>query len=129
MSKREELAAEIRKALPHFIGTEQWHRWNPIFRNYLLTDGALYVAEKANAFWLVDAIASWHTKKAVRREPFQVWKLTVNSSSHAGLVCEDGNGNVVATQEIEHTDFPLEEITLWCIQDGQHWVILLPSEY
>jgi hypothetical protein len=130
MTDRETLAAEIAGVLPYFHGTQEWHAWSSLFRNYLLTDGALYVAEKAKAFWLVDAIASYHTNKRVRRETFQVWKLTVDPHSHAAvLVCEDGNNHTVVTQEIELTDFPLGEITLWCIADGDYWVILLPSEY
>jgi hypothetical protein len=33
-----------------------------------------------------------------------------------------------ATQEIEYTDFPLNGIDLWVENDGEHRVILLPSE-
>ena len=27
------------------------------------------------------------------------------------------------------TDFPLNEITLYASWDGEHWVLMLPSEY
>ena len=38
---------------------------------------------------------------------------------------DDGNGKIVFTKEIEHTDFPLDEITLYFANN----VIHLPSEY
>lgn len=137
-----DIVAEIENALPYFTGTGEWHRWNPMFKNYLLTDGAKYLAEKANAFWLMDTIASYYTEDHVKAEEFQVWKLEVkteidtsfislpgSTKRTAVLTCEDGNGHVVVTQEIGYTDFPLDEIKLWCIASGDHRIILLPSEY
>ena len=38
---------------------------------------------------------------------------------------EDGNKNVLYTQEIHYTDFPLDEITIWV--EGN--IVLLPSEH
>ena len=55
-------------------------------------------------------------------------KLTVNDSS-AKLSIEDGNGKVLAQQDIEFTDFPLESIDIWSQFDGNKWIHLLPSEY
>jgi len=34
-----------------------------------------------------------------------------------------------ARQAIPYTDFALCEITLYACWDGEHWVIMLPSEY
>jgi hypothetical protein len=64
-------------------------------------------------------------RKAVAAEEFQVWKLAVRPNRTATLTCDDGNGNIVFTKEIEHTDFPLDEITLYFANN----VIHLPSEY
>lgn len=120
---------ELTRDLAHFTGTEKWTKWNTLAPNYLLTDGALYLAEKAGAFWLMDLIASYGKDPRVKDEPFQVWKLTVENG--AGLVvCEDGNNNELARQEIPYTDFPLDEITLYVGADEPpYMVILLPSEY
>jgi hypothetical protein len=63
--------------------------------------------------------------KAVAAEEFQVWKLAVRPDRTATLTCDDGNLNIVFTKEIEHTDFPLDEITLYFANN----VIHLPSEY
>jgi hypothetical protein len=114
--------------LGHFTGTQQWHRWNPLARNVLLTDGALYVAEEAGAYWLMDAIASYQPFLLKKNEYFQSWKLRVSGSS-AELICEDGDLKHLLTQRIEHTDFPERGIELFAIYDGEYTVILLHSEY
>jgi hypothetical protein len=111
--------------LSQFIGSENWYR-HGINRNVLFTDGAKYIADKAGAYWLLDEIVliQPHDKR-VAAEEFQVWKLVVHPNRTAVLTCEDGNGNVVFTKEIEYTDFPLNEISLWFANN----VIYLPSEY
>jgi hypothetical protein len=79
-------------------------------------DGAKYVADAAGAYWLLDAIAiSQRYEKGVAAESFQVWtlRLRVREDRTASLVCDDGNDNIVYTQHIAFTDFPLNEITLW----------------
>ena len=53
------------------------------------------------------------------------WKLLVRPDQTATLTCDDGNGNIVYRKTIEHTDFPLDEIAFYFIDN----VILLPSEY
>jgi hypothetical protein len=48
------------------------------------------------------------------------------------LSVTDGNDTPpIAKQEIEYTDFPLEEIRFFVAKDGglKAWVIMLPSEY
>jgi hypothetical protein len=111
--------------LTQFTGTEHWYR-HGINRNVLFTEGAHYVAETGGAYWLLDAIGICQRyEKRVAVEPFQVWKLVVRPDQTATLTCEDGNYNVVYTQQLEFTDFPLCEITLWFANN----VIYLPSEH
>jgi hypothetical protein len=75
---------------------------------------------------MLDAIAIAQLyEKAVAAQEFQVWKLTVNADRTASLVCDDGNDNIVYTQRIAFTDFPIDEIKLYFTDN----VILLPSEY
>jgi len=108
-----------------FTGSENWYR-HGINRNALYTDGAQHVAEHGGAYWLLDEIAIIQPyNKAVAAEEFQVWKLAVRPDRTATLTCDDGNGNIVFTKQIEYTDFPLDEITLYFANR----VILLPSEY
>ena len=111
--------------LAQFTGTEQWYR-HSINRSILYTDGAQYVAEHGEAYWLLDEIALIQSyDQNVAAEEFQVWTLTVRPDKTATLACDDGNGNVVFSKEIPYTDFPLDTIKLYFA----HNVIHLPSEY
>jgi hypothetical protein len=109
--------------LAQFTGTEKYYR---ITQRHLLTDGTKYLAEQARCFWLMDAIASHLTRS--HDDHFAVARLVVHDSS-AVLTFDDGNDSVFAKQAIEYTDFPLSEIKLYCAFDGEHWVIMLTSEY
>jgi hypothetical protein len=111
--------------LDQFTGTENWHR-HCINRNVLFTDGARFLADRAGAYWLLDeiAIVQPHDPR-VAAEEFQVWKLTLRPDHTATLTCDDGNGNIVFTKNIEFTDFPLDEVTLYFANS----VIYLPSEH
>jgi hypothetical protein len=110
--------------LAQFTGTENWYR-HSIARNVHYTDGVLFVAERAGAYWLIDEIvlAQWG-EAVLAGEEFQVWELIVEGSA-AILRCEDGNGGRLLEKRIGYTDFPEPGIKLYCT-DG---VIMLPGEY
>ena len=110
--------------LSHFTGTEKYYR---IGRRHLLTDGTKYLAEEAECFWVMDAIAS-HLSEIVTADWFVHVRIAVNTS-RATMVYEDGNGSEHARKEIPYTDFPIQAISLYACWDGVHWVIMLPSEY
>ncbi|MFH1356588.1 MAG: DUF6876 family protein [bacterium] len=115
----------LKQELAQFIGTEQYHRYH----NLLLTDGVAFLAEKAGAFWLVDVIWSYMmTKQEVREEPFLACKLKVTDSK-AYFEITDGDDAVLASQDIEYTDFPLEKFELFVQPYGKNHVVMLPSEY
>jgi hypothetical protein len=123
-TKEPQNTPSLKAELAHFTGTSGWYRYS-LF-SALLTDGTLYLAEKAGAYWLMDLIASYRRK--LQGEPFQVWDLKV--SDHEGIVtCEDGNSNKLVEQKIKYTDFPLPEIKLYAVLDSGRTIILLPSEY
>ena len=118
--------------LDQFSGSEHYYKSSMFAKGIYHTDGVQYLAEKAKAFWLIDLICSWQTKASVRSQPFQVWKLTVKDQS-AVATCEDGNGKKLASQRIEYTDFPKDEITIY-VEDGSidgktnAKIMMLPSE-
>ncbi|MDA8089530.1 MAG: hypothetical protein M0Z61_04840 [Nitrospiraceae bacterium] len=118
--------------LIQFTGTSGYYRWSALYPNMVLTDGARYLAEKAGAYWLMDAIASHivygGNRKRMREEGFVVAKMKVNGRS-ARLTLDDGNGNVLARQRIGYTDFPKPGIELYAEYGDGRWVILLPSEH
>ena len=107
-----------------FTGTQRYYR---ISRRHLLTDGTKYLAEEAECFWMMDAIAS-HVSEIGTQDWFVQVKVQVHGIK-ATMIYDDGNGNELARQEIPYTDFPLNMITLYASWDGEHWVIMLPSEY
>jgi len=111
-------AEEIKVELVQCIGTQHYYKHWTGFFNY--TDGVKILAEFAECHWLIDAIASYR-----RIEPFQVWELQVNKKSAVLTMKEDSGLPVVVKQEIEYTDFPLDNMTLWLIEG----VLILPSEY
>jgi hypothetical protein len=118
--------AKLSKAdLNQFTGSEHWYR-HGLNRSILFTDGAKYVADEGGAYWLLDIIAlCQRDEKAVEAARFQVWKLVVRPDRTATLTCEDGDCSLVYTQQLEFTDFPLDEITLWFTNN----TIYLPSEH
>jgi glycosyltransferase A (GT-A) superfamily protein (DUF2064 family) len=124
-------------ALNQFTGSSEYTRWSPLFPKMVLTDGTKYVAENGGghgAYWLMDAIASYQPellKKYDWAAEIQFWVLTVDGSS-AVLICQRDSGEApVVSQEIEYTDFDLDEIKIWVapMGDGKHYVLMLASEY
>lgn len=118
--------------LAQFTGSESFTEYGPI----VLTEGMVYVARNggsaagAGAFWLLDIATSYRSVPAVRREPFQVYKLTKNKTGSGAVVTvEDGNENIVHRQRIPYTDFDFanggDTFTFWLIEG----TALLPSEY
>ena len=116
--------------LAHFTGSATLVR-HGLVRSVLMTEGVAFLADEAGAYWLVDAIASYQHEARARAEPFQAWSLVVNAvTGSAVLAMTDGNSSTqIITQQIDWTDFPLAEIELWAIAEGDHRVIMLPSEY
>lgn len=117
---------EILAALPNYYGTEGYHPWSVMCRNFLLTDGAKFIADSCGAYWLMDAIAS-HLS-GYKMEGFVVARLDVKGSG-ATLTLDDGDDNVLVSDPMSFTDFPLDSIVLYVIPQDEYWVILLPSEY
>ncbi len=120
--ERKEQVKELTEGLAQCIGTDYHHKHQ--MTGFKYTDGVLYLAEKAKAHWLVDAIFSY-----MRKEPFQVWELEVTegkSHRRAELTMrEDTNRPLKVHQRIGLTDFPLDNVKLWLING----VLILPSEY
>jgi hypothetical protein len=110
--------------LLQFTGTERYYR---ISRRHLLTDGTKYLAEEAECFWMMHAIAS-HLSEIGTDDWFVKVRMTVNDS-RATMIYEDGDGKEHARQEIRFTDFPTPAVSVYACWDGEHWVTMLPGEY
>lgn len=118
--------------LSQFYGTQGYHRFNPILRQWLCTDGALYVAQKGQAFWLLEHIAIHHSHNLNNHGDMITAELKVFDRG-AEIVVEDGNDNIIKTHKIDITDFPKAGIVLWAIRtyhaEGSFNVLMLPQEY
>jgi len=127
--------AEIRNFISQCYGSDRPYIKHSLSKRLVFTDSVRVIREMADCFWLVDVVASYQSK--LMQQPFQVWKFNCNTKLHLGTVtCEDGNGNELVRQEIEYTDFPLDELTLWAELGGygseENWteamVLMVPSE-
>ena len=113
-----------RSQLAQFTGTQRYYR---IGRRHLLTDGSKYLADHAECYWMMDAIAS-HLCEIGTADWFVLVRVQTKDTQ-ATMFYEDGNGLEHARQDIPYTDLPLAEITLYACWDGEHWIIMLPVEY
>lgn len=122
--------------LQQFTGDVIRYR-HPLNPKVIYTPGVQYVAENAGAFWLIDAIASYFGSMQMlkgmsrdsRLRSMQFWKLTRYGDSAVLTAEADAGETPFITQEIEYTDFPLDEISIWAAFDGNVWTLYLPSEH
>jgi hypothetical protein len=130
-------AIHLRQSLQHFTGDLDRYR-HGINRQVIYTPGVQYLAEQAEAYWLIDAIASHIGSPAFRKGALQdpriadlhFWKLKVLSDRSAVLAATADSGEPAFIQQlIEFTDFPLDEIDIWAGYDGRFWTLYLPSEH
>jgi len=113
-------AKELERQLPYFTGTEKWTRISARMPWLLLTDGALFLAENAGAFWFFELIGSHQNKKL--KDEFQVWKLKRDGKGCL-ITCEDGNLNELARQQVDYTDFPLDDFECFANwDDPEHFL-------
>lgn len=120
-----ELRNEINANLPYFTGSQKVYEHKTFFGKMFLTEGANYIREKAQARWLYDAIKSYQGAPVLKGESFQAWTLERVNDMNYLLTCDDGNDNILVKQKIPFSDFPLNGITIWKIDE----VCLLPREY
>lgn len=122
---------ELKGELNGFTGTQNYYRH---FTGPKYTDGVKHLADRAGAYWLLDAVFSYQCDKKIRALPFQVWELKVlrselgenkNEPMAVLEMREDSDKPTMVSQKIAYTDFPQGEVKLWLI-DG---VLILPSEY
>ena len=123
--------------LNQFTGSESLFQ-HPLNRKVVYTEGVQYLAQKAGAYWLIDAIASWlgsdkHRTAATqdpRIDTLHFWTLKRQAGGGARLVAKaDSPDEPFIVQDIEFTDFPLDTVDIWVGFDGTRWTLYLPSEH
>lgn len=126
-------ANEIKTNLRHFTGTTKYHKLSSLFPNFLLTDGAKFLAVECEAYWFLELIASYQGDRRIRncshfKEGPQFWTLKVKDSEGVAT-CEWNEGETVFKQEIPYTDFPLEEVRVYVGRNGRQLIAYLPTEH
>jgi hypothetical protein len=119
-----------------YTGTEKYYR-HPLMRgkrgqSVYYTDGIHYL-ENNGAAWLVDLVMSYHIDSKLDKVDFELWTLKVDDTKGVVTCQEDTGSPVLIRQEIEYTDFPIKEFTMYVERgsvDGINpcKVFMLPSE-
>ena len=104
-------------------GSENFYCHKPSL--ILYTDGVKQMAEKCEAYWLIDLIISHQTTCKVKIESFQVWELTRVKNNAFAIQGTDGNKNKITGQNIPFSDFPYDTATVWLVDS----CLMLPCEY
>ena len=126
---------KISEALAGCTGSENWFRC-AVSQSLLYTDGISLLARLAEAYWMIDLVASHQTKK-VRQEPFQLWSLRklVDDPDHMAVAeCRTDTGEpTIVEQRIAFTDFPFDDLGEsfeWYVEDSGDGrkVVMLKSE-
>lgn len=122
-------AQELKDSLSTFYGTENYYMLLP---GLLMTDGVKYLADNAKAYWLMDMIWSYLPTLKRKRETFALVRYA-GQPGGSGLfsITDDDPAHITyATQAVEYSDFPLDEIRLYLsLADEGRFVVMLTSEY
>ena len=123
-------AHTLRAQLAQFTGSASFTR-HVLLPRMIMTEGVRWLVDNAQAHWWTDIIASYQHEPQVNAQHFQAWRLSVDLTTRAAVITmTDGNTHKpIVQQQIDYTDFPLTDITLWLIAQGDHLVLMLPSEY
>ncbi len=123
--------------LQQFTGDLERFR-HPLARQVLYTPGVQFLAEKGEAYWLIDEIALSYGTAKMRRaiahdprlETLQFWRLNVNDDRSARLTARADSGEKpFINRKIPYTDFPMDHVDIRSGFDGRYWTLYLPSEH
>ena len=120
---------EIKEGLQHFHGTEMFYQI-PLLRTRF-TDGLKYLANVANCYWLITDTSVIAKSLSDRSEFITIdfKRLSKEKQDFTGYEAEiiytDGNDIVLERQGYRATDFPLDELRLFFVNN----TLMLPGEY
>lgn len=116
---RDEFSAQI---LSFTGSTKRWKDQTP-FGEIVLSEGCKFLREREESKWLFDLMQSHQTH--LKDEEFQEWITERISEKEFMVTCTDGDDKTFATQKIQYSALPLDELKIWLVEG----VYLLPSEY
>lgn len=120
---------EIKEGLQHFHGSEMFYQI-PLIRTRF-TNGLKYLANVAECFRLITDV-SVIAKSLLNRSHFitiDFKRLSEEEQDYTGyeaeIIYSDGNGNIFEIHRYNFTDFPLDELRLYFVDN----TLMLTSEY
>lgn len=120
---------DVKEGLQHFHGTEMFYQI-PLLQTRF-TDGLKYLAEVAECFWLITD-TSVIGKSLMDHSRFITIdykrfsrEMQESKGYEAEIIYSDGNDNILEKHGYRVTDFPLDELRLYFVND----TLMLPSEY
>ena len=96
-------STELENIMSYCYGTENYYKNNLYTFNY--TDGVKTFCEKADAYWLLDIVASISRHYKQMHEDFIIIDLIVGEDNKATITFEDTKG-IFFKQNIPFTDCP-----------------------
>lgn len=109
-----------------------------LFRHFLnkrlvYTEGVQYLAGSAKCYWLMTDIAVKYFPALLKkhRDRFYLINFIAYSDGPGLISIEDGNDKIHLTDKISYTDFPEKDVSikLYLVDGGDHYCLMLPSEY
>lgn len=120
---------DLQSELSQFMGgDDEAYSYKFMGRPFVMTAGVSYLATHAKAYWLLNSILSYQGEKKLKSESFQTWELARvgdEGSTVFKITATDGNKNILVEEEIPYSDFPLDKVKIWLIDE----TLLLPNEY
>lgn len=107
-----------------FYGSENFFR---VGKNLIATDGAKFVFDKFQCYWIGDCIQSYIPELIHRDRGFYVCRVVLNEDQSCKFFIDDDDEQFII-QEIEFTDLK-ENIRLFVCQSEENFTVMLPSEY
>jgi len=110
--------------LSGFCGTEQYFHMRPLYSsNY--TEGVQFIGSNGATWMLTDILSQLEYNPLLKKEEFVCITFQKNQDCMATITYDDGNGNVLETQEYDYTDCGVSEIKFF----WTNGVLMLASEY
>ena len=120
---------KIKEELQHFSGTEMFFLIPTAKCRF--TDGLKYLAEVGKCYWLITD-TSLFANSLIDKSYFitiDFKRLSdenqIKEGCEAVIIYSDGNDNILKKQKYYSTDFPLDELRLFFVDN----TLMLPSEY
>ena len=120
---------KLKAELQHFCGTETYFLIPTAKSRF--TDGLKYLAETAKCYWMItdtSIVANTLMDKS-HFITIDFKRLSDENQKKEGceavIIYSDGNDNVLEKQKYRSTNFPLDELRLFFVDN----TLMLPSEY